>query len=127
MSRDATRGCSARMSRARRLWASNRRSQANCSRSPLRHWPRRNKTTRRKCSLMRKLGSLFGLLVLSGLVSPAMAGKTRNVVLIVSDGLRWQEVFQGADSLLLDAKHGGNWVEDAELKKRYWRETPQER
>lgn len=76
---------------------------------------------------MPKLASLFGLLVLAGLVSPALAGKTQNVVLIVSDGLRWQEVFQGADPLLLDAKNGGNWVEEAQLKSRYWRETPQER
>jgi len=76
---------------------------------------------------MRKLAPLFGLLVLIGLISPAFAGKTQNVVLIVSDGLRWQEIFQGADPLLLDARNGGNWVGEAELKKRYWRETPQER
>jgi hypothetical protein len=76
---------------------------------------------------MRKLAPLFGLLLLTGLAAPAFAAKTQNVVLIVSDGLRWQEVFQGADPLLLDAKVGGNWVEDAELKKRFWRETPQER
>src|SRR3954467_7073411 len=76
---------------------------------------------------MRKLTSLLGLLLLTDMVSPAFAGKTRNVVLIVSDGLRWQEMFQGADPLLLDAKNGGNWVSDAELKKRFWRESPQER
>jgi hypothetical protein len=76
---------------------------------------------------MPKLASLFGLLLLTGLVPPALAGKTQNVVLIVSDGLRWQEVFQGADPLLLDARTGGNWVEEPELKSRYWRETPQER
>ena len=76
---------------------------------------------------MPKLASLFGLLLLAGLVPPALPGKTQNVVLIVSDGLRWQEVFQGADPLLLDAKNGGNWVEEPELKSRYWRETPQER
>jgi hypothetical protein len=76
---------------------------------------------------MPKLASLFGLLLLTGLVPPALAGKTQNVVLIVSDGLRWQEVFQGADPLLLDAKTGGNWVEEPELKSRYWRATPQER
>ena len=57
---------------------------------------------------MSKLASLFGLLMWAGLVPPALAGKTQNVVLIVSDGLRWQEVFQGADPLLLDAKNGGN-------------------
>jgi hypothetical protein len=33
--------------------------------------------------------------------------KTRNVVLIVSDGLRWQEIFSGADPQLLDKEHGG--------------------
>ena len=76
---------------------------------------------------MHKLTSLLGLLLLTGVVAPAFAGKTQNVVLIVSDGLRWQEMFQGADPLLLDAKNGGNWVSDAELKKRYWRESPQER
>jgi len=76
---------------------------------------------------MPKLAPLLGLLVIAGWVTPALAGKTQNVVLIVSDGLRWQEVFQGADPLLLDAKNGGSWVEDAELKRRYWRDTPQER
>ncbi|MBS0419335.1 MAG: alkaline phosphatase family protein [Proteobacteria bacterium] len=76
---------------------------------------------------MRKLTSLLGLLCLTGLITPAVAAKTQNVVLIVSDGLRWQEMFQGADPLLLDAKNGGNWVDDAEMKKRYWRETPQAR
>jgi len=76
---------------------------------------------------MPKLAPLLGLLVIAGWVTPVLAGKTQNVVLIVSDGLRWQEVFQGADPLLLDAKNGGSWVEDAELKRRYWRDTPQER
>ena len=33
--------------------------------------------------------------------------KTRNVVLIVSDGLRWQEIFTGADPELLNEKNGG--------------------
>jgi len=32
--------------------------------------------------------------------------KTRNVVLIVSDGLRWQEIFQGADPTLMNRKYG---------------------
>jgi hypothetical protein len=71
--------------------------------------------------------SLLSLLIAGWLAPPAMAGKTQTVVLIVSDGLRWQEVFQGADPLLLDSKNGGNWLSDDELKHRYWRETPQER
>ena len=53
----------------------------------------------------------------------ALAGKTQNVVLIVSDGLRWQEVFTGADAALLNDKEGGSWLAPAELKKRYWREN----
>ena len=51
----------------------------------------------------------------------AQAGKTQNVVLIVSDGLRWQEVFTGADPTLLNEKEGGSWMSEADLKKRYWR------
>jgi len=54
--------------------------------------------------------------------APALAGKTRNVVLIVSDGLRWQEVFTGADAALLNAKDGGSWLAEPELRKRYWRD-----
>ncbi len=54
--------------------------------------------------------------------APAMAGKTQNVVLIVSDGLRWQEVFTGADPALLNEKEGGSWMPEADLRKRYWRD-----
>jgi hypothetical protein len=53
--------------------------------------------------------------------APPAAGKTQNVVLIVSDGLRWQEVFTGADPTLLNEKEGGSWMSEADLKKRYWR------
>ncbi len=52
---------------------------------------------------------------------PVLAGKTENVVLIVSDGLRWQEVFSGADQRLIGDKSGDNWVSEADLRKRYWR------
>ena len=62
-----------------------------------------------------------GALLLFGAM-PALAGKTQTVVLIVSDGLRWQEVFSGADPTLLNEKDGGSWLEEADLKKRYWRE-----
>jgi hypothetical protein len=63
----------------------------------------------------------IGALLLFGAM-PALAGKTQTVVLIVSDGLRWQEVFTGADPTLLNEKDGGSWLEEADLKKRYWRE-----
>ena len=47
--------------------------------------------------------------------------KTRTVVLIVSDGLRWQEIFTGAEEGLLNDKEGGSWVPTEDLRKRYWR------
>jgi hypothetical protein len=53
--------------------------------------------------------------------------KTRTVVLIVSDGLRWQEIFTGAEADLLNDKEGGSWMSTEELRKRYWRQSAAER
>jgi Type I phosphodiesterase / nucleotide pyrophosphatase len=52
---------------------------------------------------------------------PVCAAQTQTVVLIVSDGLRWQEIFTGADERLITDKSGFNWLSEAELRKRYWR------
>lgn len=55
----------------------------------------------------------------------AQATKTRNVVVIMSDGLRWQDVFHGADPALIDRKAGG--VSDtAELRREFARGTAAE-
>ncbi len=72
------------------------------------------------------------LLALLACAPCALAGgstplKTRNVVLLVSDGLRWQEIFTGADPLLLNEKNGGIWEEEAELKRTFWRDDVNER
>ena len=48
--------------------------------------------------------------------SAVWAGDTRNVFLIISDGVRWQEVFTGADPLLLNGDAGGSWATAEELK-----------
>ncbi len=53
--------------------------------------------------------------------------KTRNVVLIVSDGVRWQEIFTGADATLLDEKHGGIWASPEKLRRDFWNDDPTER
>lgn len=76
-----------------------------------------------------KNGPLF-----SGVITPhAAAGtasgtaelKTRAVVLIVMDGFRWQEVFDGPEHDLMDEKHGG--AQDVkQLRKDFWRDTPEE-
>src|SRR5580693_5295817 len=74
--------------------------------------------------MQRVSGILFRVTVSAALLlfcSPGFAGKTENVVLIVSDGLRWQEIFTGAEERLITDRSGGNWVAEAELRKRYWR------
>ena len=56
----------------------------------------------------------------------AAEAKTHNVFLITTDGLRWQEVFTGAEEALLAKEQGG--VKDVEgLKRQFWRPTPEER
>jgi hypothetical protein len=57
--------------------------------------------------------------------NPAPNLKTRAVVLIVLDGFRWQEVFDGPEHDLMDAKHGGA-QDTAQLHKDFWRDTPEE-
>jgi hypothetical protein len=51
--------------------------------------------------------------------SASAATRTRNVVLVVTDGLRWQEVFGGADSSLLfdPARVGGDTVT---IRRAFW-------
>ncbi len=53
--------------------------------------------------------------------------RTRNVVLIATDGLRWQEVFSGADPTLLNEAQGGIWEKEETLRREFWRAEPQER
>ncbi len=53
--------------------------------------------------------------------------KTRNVILVVSDGLRWQEIFTGADPNLLDEKHGGIWADPDKLRHEFWSDDVEQR
>jgi len=53
--------------------------------------------------------------------------KTRNVVLIVADGLRWQEVFTGAEQDLMNDREGGIWAKPEELHRDFWRDDVNER
>ena len=82
-------------------------------------------------SCIARFSSCVGLVTLLALPLPAPAQnaslKTRNVVLIVSDGLRWQEMFTGADPTLLNEKHGGIWDKEADLRREFWRDDPNER
>jgi len=56
----------------------------------------------------------------------AESPKTRNVFLIISDGFRWQEVFEGAEADLMTESDGG--VRDPKaLRAQFWRDTPEAR
>ncbi len=72
------------------------------------------------------LGITLAVLPFSGTTTHAQELKTKNVVLIITDGLRWQEVFTGAEKELIDKKIGGvSNVKD--IEEQFWRETPEER
>jgi hypothetical protein len=58
--------------------------------------------------------------------SQAAETKTRNVFLITADGLRWQEVFRGAENMPL-TKQLGNFGDSNSIQKEFWRETPEGR
>jgi hypothetical protein len=60
------------------------------------------------------------------LAARAGSPKTENVFLIMSDGFRWQEVFNGAEAELMTEKEGG--VRDPKsLRARFWRDTAEAR
>lgn len=62
-----------------------------------------------------------GLIVLTTRASAA-----DNVIVVTLDGFRWQELFGGADEKLLNKEFGGV-VNVADLKQRYWKDTPEAR
>mgnify|MGYP002863970748 CR=1 FL=1 len=48
--------------------------------------------------------------------------KTKNLILVTMDGLRWQELFHGADSLLISDP---DFVQNSDqLRKQFWGKTP---
>ncbi len=57
--------------------------------------------------------------------------KTENVIVVMMDGMRWQEVFRGADLNLIKSP-GPKWLDNpdamaARAEKQFWRPTPAER
>ncbi len=77
-------------------------------------------------ALRGRVGAVLALAAAAAVVSAAgPARRTENVVLITTDGLRWQEVFAGADESLLTKEAGV--ADPAALKQELWRETPEAR
>jgi hypothetical protein len=48
--------------------------------------------------------------------------QTQHVIFVMTDGLRWQEVFDGAEASLMNRRNG-KVQDEAALKKAYWREN----
>jgi hypothetical protein len=72
---------------------------------------------------MKKISLLF-LAFAAALQLRAQNTKTKNVVIITLDGFRWEELYRGADSALLNSK----FTDDREaVKKKYWAATAEER
>lgn len=68
------------------------------------------------------------LLVLCLCVASLAAAErqARNVLFITTDGLRWQEVFRGAEKALMN-QAGGGVPDAAKLSEEFWGETPEAR
>lgn len=75
--------------------------------------------------MMRLKFAIGSFLMLFAISLNAQNHQTENVVIITLDGFRWQEVFTGADSLLIDdtgmIESPGSLLED------FWTESPIER
>ena len=65
---------------------------------------------------------VLGLVALSASLDAQPALHTTHVVLVTLDGLRWQEVFTGADQALID--HEDFVSEPEDLRDRFWSEDP---
>ncbi|HCT58295.1 MAG TPA: AP protein [Gemmatimonas aurantiaca] len=80
-------------------------------------------------------GLALGMLALSGAPhtawaqsaeqTPSASLKTEYVVLVITDGLRWQEVFRGAERALIGK--AGNVGDTTAILRDYWRDTPEAR
>ncbi len=68
----------------------------------------------------------FSTVVLLGTCSVVGQNKTENLFLITLDGLRWNEVFTGAERKLLNSDRGG--VKDTiGVREKFWRDSAQAR
>lgn len=80
---------------------------------------------RLRVPIVRAFALLF-VTVLARAQEPRTLRATTHVILVTIDGLRWQDVFTGADNRMMDKDHGGV-VDLLALRKRFWRGEPEAR
>jgi len=72
---------------------------------------------------MKKYSILFFFLIFNSFVF-AQNHKTQNIIVVTLDGFRWQEMYRGADSTLINSKYTDT---KADVRKKFWAETSTER
>ena len=77
--------------------------------------------------MLRRLSLLTTFVAAAWANLPAQTPPAQNVILVMTDGLRWQEVFRGADSTLLTPENYYDKRSVTELQKRFLAPTPEER
>ncbi len=72
-------------------------------------------------SMKKMIVVIVMLVIISNYIHPASSKKsiqTENIVIVTLDGMRWQEVFQGADRVLLLNK---KYTHDSSTNENFWR------
>jgi hypothetical protein len=72
---------------------------------------------------IRRLFAYCLLFVALGSSSSAAERQTENVILVTTDGLRWEEVFRGAEEVLISREYG-NVGDTNALREAFWRARP---
>jgi len=72
---------------------------------------------------MKKI-TLLLLAITFAFCAVAQSHKTQNIVIVTLDGFRWQELYRGADSALINSKFTET---KADVRKKYWAATAEER
>jgi len=68
------------------------------------------------------------IVLLFAVLATAQPYKTRNVVIVTADGLRWQDLFAGIDAGLMKEKRAGMESDSAKaVREKFWRATPEAR
>lgn len=75
---------------------------------------------------MRKIITLFLIIPICLAAQQKPGGDIKNIIVITSDGLRWQEVFKGMDAEIANNRKF-NQGDSAGIYKAYWANTPEER
>ena len=85
---------------------------------------RAQRTVSTVCFWLVLLALCLASTVPSHAAAPAL--QTRHVLLVMADGVRWQEVFTGAEEQLISKEHGGI-TKTNDIRKAFWRDTPEAR